>query len=327
MQDTTKPGKPETAETVLERYKRLADERRHGPTQFVDEAPLLGHDTLWRGLTRDGEARILVLRATETVREAARRLEGSADVARLLGELTVATLLVRSTLNPEERMQVYINHRGPVGQIVVDAWENGGVRCFVQRPEADGTEYGFLIGQGTMQVSRTSARREKAHHSTVALQGTTMETFMMHYMLESEQILALLKIEVSVGEDGEVASAMGYLMQLMPEGTRDDLRRVTENLVGIGPLADGMTDADPDGRAWAEQLMAGYRWDQCARELIAYQCRCSEERIMAMLGTLPRKDVEDLASGDEPLEMTCDYCRTRYEVMPSQLQILLEEPS
>ncbi len=327
MQESTKPEEANPEETVLERYKRLAEERRFGPTLFVDDAPPLGHDTLWRGLTRDGEARLLVVRATETVREASRRLQGSPDVAKLLGELTMATLLVRSTLNPEERMQVYLNHRGPVGQIVVDAWENGGVRCFVQRPKEDGADFGFLIGQGTMQVSRTHARREKAHQSTVALQGTTMESFMMHYLLESEQILALLKIEVNLGEDGEIAAAVGYLLQLMPEGTRDDLRRVTENLDAIGPLSAGMTEADPDGRAWAERLMSGYRWDQCAREMVVYQCRCSEERILAMLGSLPRKDVEELASGDEPLEMTCDYCQTRYELMPSRLQVLLQDPS
>jgi molecular chaperone Hsp33 len=318
------PAKPE--ESLVERYKRLAEERRTGPTQYLDEAPPRSHDTLWRGLTREGEARLLVVRATETAREAARRLQTTGDVAQLLAELMAATLLVRSTLNPEERMQVYINHRGPVGQLLVDAWENGGVRGFVQHPRSDGTEYGFLIGQGTMEVSRTHSRRQKAYRSAVPLQGTTMESFMMHYLLESEQILALLKIEVDV-QDGEVVSALGYLLQLMPEGTRDDLRKLTENLEKVGPLAAGMTEEDPDGRQWAETLMAGYHWDQCAREAVNFQCRCSEDRILAMLATLPRKDVEELASGDEHLEMTCDYCATRYELMPSQLQVLLEDPS
>lgn len=325
--DPQKQGDPQNpGETVLERYKRLAEERRTGPTQYLDVPPPRTQDTLWRGLTREGEARLLVVRATETVREAARRLEASVDVAKLLAELMAATLLVRSTLNPEERMQVYLNHRGPVGQLVVDAWENGGIRGFVQRPKADGTDFGFLIGQGTMEVSRTHSRRQKAYRSAVPLQGTTMESFMMHYLLESEQILALLKLEVDVHE-GEVTSAVGYLLQLMPEGTRDDLRRLTQNLESISPLAQGMTEEDPDGRQWAEQLMAGYRWDQCAREMVAFQCRCSQERILAMLGSLPRKDVEELASGEEPLEMTCDYCHTRYEVMPSELNVLLEDPS
>ena len=95
-------SKVEAAETQAERLRRLYLERRDGPTQFIDAAPSLEVDTLWRGLTRGGEARLLVVRATQTVREAAARLECSADVAQLLGELMVSTLLVRSTvLNPQ----------------------------------------------------------------------------------------------------------------------------------------------------------------------------------------------------------------------------------
>ena len=313
-------------ESRLERYKRLAEQRMSLPTGFLDDLPPLSQDTLWRGLTRRGEIRILVARTTNSAAEAARRLESSADVARMLGEWATATLLVRSTLNPDERLQVLLNHQGPVGQVVVDAWENGGVRCFVQRPQEETAYFGFLIGDGTLQVSRNNAARGKAYRSTVELKGEGTEAFMMHYLLESEQILSLLKVEATV-EDGVLRSAVGYLVQLLPEGSREDLQRLLVNLDALPPLSAGMTEDDPDGRAWADRLLAGFPWDQCAREPVAFQCRCSEDRILAMIGALPRADIESLATGDEPLEMTCDYCRERYNLHPSRLQVLLEPPS
>ena len=104
-----------------------------------------------------------------------------------------------------------------LGQVVVDAWENGGVRCFVQRPQEETAYFGFLIGDGTLQVSRNNAARGKAYRSTVELKGEGTEAFMMHYLLESEQILSLLKVEATV-EDGVLRSAVGYLVQLLPEG-------------------------------------------------------------------------------------------------------------
>lgn len=319
-------SKAEAAETQAERMRRLLRERREGPTQFVDVAPALEVDTLWRGLTRGGEARLLVVRATQTVREVAARLECSADVAQLLGELMVATLLVRSTLNPEERMQIAFKNDGAAGQLLVDAWESGGIRAFARHPQVTLKDHGLLLGNGLVEVTRSRESAKRGHRSAVSLDGHGIDAAMMRYLLESEQILSLLRVQVEADAQG-VTAAQGYLVQLMPEGSREDLRRMLGNLEAAPLLAQGMTAQDPDGRVWAEGLMAGLKWDQCAREQVSFQCRCSEDRILSMIATLPRADIAELAQGDEPLETQCDFCRTRYVLRPSQVAVLLEEPS
>lgn len=327
------PEKPEEIqpadapqETAASKYRRRQLERQLGPTQFLDMAPPLTADTLWRGLTRNGEARLLVVRATDAVREATERQNCSEDVAKLAAQLMVAALLVRSTLNPEARLQMYLRHDGPVGQIVVDAWESGGVRTYIKDPTvalADGTP---LIGAGLLEVARHQASNRRSWRSAVQLQGENVEDFMMHYLLESEQILSLLRVEVEVNA-GKVLSAVGYLVQLMPEGTREDLVQMTANLEAQGSLELGMTTEDPDARLWAEGLMKGFRWDQCAREMVAFECRCSEQRVLNMLATLPHDDLRELSSGTEPLEMTCDFCRMQYRIAPVRVAELLELPS
>ena len=313
-------------ETAASKYRRRQLERQLGPTQFLDMAPPLAVDTLWRGLARSGEARVLVVRATAAVREAAARLQASPDVAGLLGELILAGLLVRSTLNPEARLQLYLRHDGPVGTVVVDVWDGGGVRAYAKVPTATRELGGELIGSGLMEVARTQAATAKSWRSTVALHGGAVDAILGRYLRESEQVLSLLHTEVAL-QGGEIASAVGWLVQLMPEGTREDLARVTANHAGIGALQAAMTAADPDGRAWAEALLAGFRWDQCARELVAYECRCSEARVLAMLATLPEDDLRELAGSAEPLEMTCDFCKTRYHVATARVAALLERPS
>ncbi len=314
-----------TPETPAARYRRLQAERRAGPTQLLETKPEYGQDTLWRGLARGGQARLLVVRATGAVREATSRLGCSTDVSQLAGEFIVATMLIRSTLNPEERMQVQLNHNGPLGQLIVDAWDDGGVRCYIRSPQVELTDHPYLIGDGTLQVARSSPRRRTGHQSTVTLQAD-VESSMMHYLLESEQILSLLRMDVHVHE-GEVVRAVGYLLQMMPEGTRDDLKQLLLNVEKLAPLGSAMRVGDPDAIAWAEQLMQGMPWDQVAREDVLFSCRCSHERILNMLATLPRADIEDLSKGDEPLEMTCDYCRTKYQMSPAEVAVLLEEPS
>ncbi len=323
----TVPDDPDhPLESAADRKRRLYLERKQGPTQVLDPAPQMSDDTLWRGLTRDGQARLLVVRATQAAREAAERLESSNDVAKLIGEFLVGALLIRSTLNPEERLQLFVNHEGPVGQLIVDVWDNGGIRAYVKHSHEETATFGFLVGAGVLQVSRSRTFNRQAHQTSVALQGDSVEEFLMHYLLESEQILSLLRIEV-IADQGKIQSALGYIVQLMPEGTREDLAQITANLDALHKLQIGMNMDDPDGRQWAEQLLRGFTWDQCAREQVRYQCRCSEDRILAMLSSLPRADIADLAAGVEPLEMTCDYCRTKYNIRPAQVAMLLELPS
>jgi molecular chaperone Hsp33 len=322
-----RPAAPK-AEAVLRRERLQAERaaaRRAAPVSFVDPPPQLETDTLWRSLTRNGEARLLVVRATQTVTEAARRLQTSADVTRVLGELILGTLLLRSTLSPDERLQLYLNHHGPIGQVAVDAWKEGGVRAYVKHPQEELRAFGFLIGEGTLQVSRIQGGR--SYSSTVPLDGHNVPDFLMNYLLESEQILSMLRTEVEVDHDGQVLYALGYLVQLMPEGTRDDLRTITAALEQAPSLADAMTPSDPDARSWAGQLLGALGWDQVAREAVAFQCRCSLDRMLSMLSSLPRKDLAELAASKSTLELQCDYCHQHYHVHPQALLPLLGQPS
>lgn len=314
---------------AVQRREELRQARRQArlvaPISWVEPAVPLDRDTLWRSLTREGEARLLVVRATQAVREAAARMHATPDVAKLVAELMIGALLVRSTINPDERLQLYLNHEGPLGQVAIEAWDDGGVRAYVAHPEESNEIFGLLIGAGSLQISR--ALGTKHYASSVALNGENVSDYLMHYLLESEQILSLVHTDVRLGADGQVQSASGYLLQMMPEGTRNDLRKILHNIQGIAGIGDAMTADDPDARAWAKALFEGFGWDQCAREPVAFRCRCSRDRMMAMLSSLPKGDMAELAEGSEPLELVCDYCHTKYYVRPGELRELMVEPS
>lgn len=326
MKEVKHEDRDATGETKAERLRRLYRERQNGPTQFIDEAPPLHVDTLWRGLTRGGEVRVLVVRATATVREAAARLACSPDVGQLLGELMVATLLVRSTLNPDERMQVAFKHDGAVGQLLVDAWDEGGIRALARHADVTLQQHGLLLGAGVCEVTRSRYSGKQAYRSTVRLDGEGVDAAMMRYLLDSEQILSLLRLQVEANDEG-VTLAQGFLVQLMPEGSREDLISMISNLEALQPIGQGMTPADPDARQWTADLLKGFSWDQCAREQVKFLCRCSEDRILSMIATLPKAEIRELAQGEELLETVCDYCKTRYLLRPSQVAALLDDPS
>lgn len=309
-------------ESAVERYRRRRAERLAGPTTWLDPAPPLDADGIWRGLTRGGEVRLLVARASATARAAAARLGCTDGTARLVGELLVACPLVRSTLNPEAQLQVSIRNPGSAGRLLADVWAGeAGARASIERPGADPAADGPLTAAGLMQVSRSRPGREPYVSSTVFLESG-IETSMMEYLLHSEQILSFLRVEVAVAR-GAVTSAVGFLVQAMPEGGRADLERLVRNLDLVEPLAGAMTATDPDARGWAERLLEGFRWDQCARERTAFSCRCSRERVLVLLAGLPRGDIEDMVARGEPAETTCEFCHAVYRVgVPDLLGLL-----
>ncbi len=310
--------------SAADRYRAAAEERRLGPTTWLEPAPVLAEDTLWRGLTRDGEIRVLVARASTTVREIVGRLDCSPAVARIVGEAVVALQLLRSTVNPDAQMQLLLKHDGPLGQMVVDAWPDGGMRAHVPQPRVTGSE-AEIIGEGIATIVRYSSS-QGAYQSNLQLAGDGMEGLAMRYLLESEQILGLLQMAVDA-DSRDALSACGYLVQVTPEGTRADLQRLVDNLRGVAPLAQAQSADDPDGRVWALAMMDGFRWDQCARQELCFDCRCSRERVLATLSTLPRSDLKELAAAGEAIETVCEYCQERYRIDPRQIGGLLEEPS
>lgn len=309
-------------ESAVERYKRQRAERLAGPPQLDEPAAPLGEDTLWRGLTRNGEIRILLARTTRLVAESTRRLGTSDDATRVLGELLTAGYLARSTLNPAAQLQMLLRNPGSAGRLIVDVWAGAsGARAAIENPGASAARDGPLLADGFLEVSRV-ARDGAPYRSSLLYSGGGIEAAVTEYLVRSEQIVALVHLEVDV-QAGEVAAACGYLVQLTPEGTRAQLDHLLGNVDRLPSLTSAMTPDDPDGRAFAARLLDGFLWDQVAREQPVFACRCSRGRLVAALASLPREDLEELVSSGEPTESVCEYCNTTYTLSVPELQILL----
>lgn len=311
------------AETTMSRSqarlfaRQLA--REEAPSSLLPTVPSFSEDTLWRGLTRNGEMRLLVARATRSLRDGVAVLGAAPEGARLLGQLTVGGLLVRSVLDPQAQMQLTIRNTGAAGRMYLDVWGSGaGYRATLENPDATERPDLPLFAEGEFDLMRSRASGTP-HRSVRLLSGETLPEAYMAHLLESDQIRAVLRLDVRVDEEG-LTHACGFLVQVTPEGGRDDVQRLLENLEGLPRLGDVMGEDDPDGRTFADRLFDGYRWDQSAREEVAFVCRCSRERLVAILRSLPEQERAEIAEEGVPVETTCEFCRARYEIAPAELE-------
>ncbi|MDG2307839.1 MAG: Hsp33 family molecular chaperone HslO [Candidatus Binatia bacterium] len=293
--------------------------RKEADSVHLPFAPPLAEDTLWRGMTRGGELRLLVVRATASVREVSQTLATNGDTGRLVAELTAGGLLVRSAMDPDAQVQLTIRNPGAAGSLYLDVWASGaGFRASMQHPEVRESAEAPLFLGGEFDLLRSRAGGTP-HRSARVLDTESLSDAFMAHLLDSDQIRAVLQLDVRYAGD-DLIQACGFLVQITPEGGREDIERLLENLEEVPPLADLMTDADPDARAFGDRLFEGYKWDQSAREDVSFVCRCSRERLVAVLKGLPENEVREMVEEGTPIETTCEFCLTKFEISPEELQ-------
>jgi len=290
---------------------------------LCDDPGVVHHDNVLRAITDDGAFRVIAADTTATVRGAiGAQRPSTVDLTRTFADLLTGAVLVRETMAPDNRLQAILQGDNPRARMIADTHPDGATRGLIQLP-AEVNE--MPIGeQGLLQVART-LHNGALHQGVVRVPSSSnsVSSAFMAYMQDSEQTVTMMAVGCHVS-NGEVVAAGGYMVQLLPEVEEGPLAVMTERLkdfVDIVPLL-------ARGRASPEELLRetlyGMAYTKVGDREVSFGCRCSPERLVQSLASLPRADIESLMEGGKPLEIECDYCRTRYDFTQQQLRSLLE---
>jgi molecular chaperone Hsp33 len=277
-------------------------------------------DRIVRAITNDGGFRVITARTTDTVRGVIEAQAVSGDTARRLGEVVTGAVLVREAMAPQLRVQVIMKGAGGRGGIVADAQPGGLTRGLVQRP-SDGTH--FHLGHGALcQVIRTMPSGELHQGIVEAPREGGVSGALMAYMHQSEQITTFLA--ASVAFEGErLRAAGGYLVQVLPEFTQAMLAIMTERLDDFSARPDALETTVGDPEDMLGELLYGMEFTKVEESGVHFGCNCSQVKVVGALASLSREDIESLTDEGGVVELSCDYCGTRYQVGPGQLRGLL----
>jgi len=267
-------------------------------------------------MTMDGAFRVIACVTTATARGALAAQGASGDLAIRLAELITAGVIVRETTQPGRRVQMlWRDRRGAA--LVADSLPDGTNRGMVNPGEPSSVA---ATGDHILQVAYTMPNGAM-HQGVVAIpEGDDMSTALMRYMHQSEQTVSMVALAAVPGPDG-VTVAGGYLVQLLPEATREVIDAVTAhlgNLPAIADMLDGATAYD-----LIEAVLLGFEHAELASSELIFGCTCSEARVMLGILSLPPAEVQSMIEGD-PLEVRCDACGTKYTIEPDELRELRE---
>ena len=295
--------------------------------------PTIGDDLVAPFQIENQPVRGRIVRLGAAVDEVLTRHAYPDPVANLLGEACALAALVGASLKFEGRLIVQAQGNGPVAYVVADYDTSGALRgyCRFDAERVADAAKGFarpgagsLLGEGVFIMTVDQGPDMDRYQGVTAIEGETLALCAETYFAQSEQIPTRVRLAVGQANTGEGPHwrAGGLLIQNVAEdearGPTHEAWRTAQALfetVGEHELIDPTICSQTllwrlfheDGvRVFDAQPLSGF-------------CRCSNDKIIGMLGSFPPEERVGMVEPDGQIHVTCEYCSRTYTLSPEAI--------
>ena len=243
------------------------------------------------------------------------------DIAALLGHTTALNVLLGANQKGAGRVTLQVQGSGPVKLLVADCTSELRIRGMAQYEKQDlepSSERG-LLGDGRLSVTLEDVKSGHFYQSLVPLEGETLEQIFEHYLSQSEQTTAFLRLRADGG------ALCGLLLEKLPHADArdpDGWNRV-KHLASTLTL-DDTRDAQPYDlltRVFPEELMRVFRL-----YAVEYHCPYDETKVKDMLLGLGREEVESILAEQGEVVIRNEMCNHEYRFDAKAIEELFALP-
>lgn len=289
-------------------------------------------DYLVKALAFDGQIRAYAVDASATVSQAQQLHDTWSAASAALGRSIVATLMLSAaSLTDDERMTVKVNGDGPVGGIVVDGNAHGTVKGYVQHPhvhlplnDQHKIDVKGAVGtKGFLAVTKDLGLKEPFTGEVPLVSGELGEDF-TYYLAKSEQIPSAVGLSVFVNDDNTIATAGGFMLQVMPGADDDVIAKVEKQINAMASISEQMR-----AHKTPEEILASICGQDNLKILekmpVKYECDCSKDRFTTVLASVAPADLQQMIDEDHGAEAVCHFCGKTYRFNEQELREILKK--
>lgn len=284
-----------------------------------------------RIITTDGMVMASAITGTDIVRRAQEIHHTLPTATAALGRTLLAASLMGNQLKGEEQsLTLQVKGDGPLGGITCVSDSAGNVRGFVMHPEVDvprkyegKLDVGAAVGGGYLTVIKDLGMKEPYVGSISLVSGEIAED-VTAYFAESEQIPTACALGVLVKKDGgEVLTAGGYLIQLLPGADDAAIDKVERGIRKVGSV----TSALAEGKTTLELIhgvLEEFELEVLETTSVEYRCYCSRDRVTRALISMGREEMKSLIEEQGCADLTCQFCDRIYHYDRAELEEILK---
>lgn len=281
-------------------------------------------DYIVRGMAANNQVRFFACDSTETVDKARIIHNTSPVVTNALGRLlTGGALMGAMCKNDKDTLTIRLQCQGPLRGMLVSADSKGNVKGYVSEAQVmlPAKDVAKATDLGVMSVIKDIGLKEPYVGQTHLVSGEIAED-LTYYFVTSEQIPTSVALGVLQNNDTTVSKAGGFIIQLMPfaeEAIISDLEERLKTFSFTTLLEKGETVEDI-----IKKLFEGYDISFTDTMPCAYVCDCSKERVEQAVISLGKKEIASMIEDNEPIEVVCDFCHTKYIFSTDELLKILQ---
>src|SRR5688572_6112702 len=227
-------------------------------------------------------------------------------IAALLGHTTALNVLLGANQKGSGRVTLQVQGSGPVKLLVADCTAELRIRGMAAyESPAGSSSQRSLLGNGRLSVTLEDLKSGQFYQSLVPLEGETLEQIFEHYLSQSEQTTAFLRLKADNG------AACGLLLEKLPQADArdpDGWDRV-RHLAGTLELDEtvNMQPYDLLTRVFPEELMRVFRLYP-----VEYHCPYDEQKVRDVLRGLGREEVEAILAEQGEVVIRNEMCNHEY---------------
>jgi molecular chaperone Hsp33 len=281
---------------------------------------------LIKAISKDKTVLACVGDTTDLAAQAEKIHESSAVVSAAAGRLlTAACMMAYLEKNEGDTVTVRVDGGGPIGYLLAVGEQSGGARVTVLNPivelplKPDGKlDVSAAVGKnGSISVVRDSGKGEPQTGICTLQSGEIAEDIAKYYAV-SQQTPTLCALGVLVNPDLSVGAAGGILISLMPGATEQTIEKLENNSGAMPPISSLINDGYTPEQILALALK-DFEYDIIDERETCYRCRCSRERALRTLASLPKTDRIELAQSQASITVECHFCDGRYTFTSEQI--------
>ena len=229
------------------------------------------------------------------------------DIVSLLGHTTALNTLLAANQKGAGRVTLQVQGSGPVKLLVADCTAELRIRGMAQYDKVDIREESerSLLGNGRLSVTLEDLKSGSFYQSLVPLEGETMEQIFTHYLSQSEQLPAYLRL---FADGGALA---GLLLEKLPAADNRDPDGWNRVIHFANTLTlEETRDAQPYDlltKVFPEELMRVFRL-----YAVEYHCPYDEDKVKDMLRGLGRPEVESILAERGEVVIRNEMCNHEY---------------
>ena len=294
-------------------------------------------DRVTKFLAHEGRVNVVCANTTELIEEIRNLHDLTPTTTATVGRFsTIAGMMGLTEIKEaDDKMTIQIKGNGPVGTIigVVEREENiSKIKVCIDNPyvelplkENGKIDVGGAVGNtGFLNILKKNTLTDTDYNGLVPLVSGEIAEDFTEYFAKSKQIPTVVALGVLVNKDG-VKAAGGYIIQLMPDATEEDIQKIEKAL----EIAPSITTMISENKSLEEIA----RIDTGDEEIlvlaqdpkIIYECDCNKKNFEKGLISLGKEEIENLIRENGNAEIVCHFCNKKYNFSKDELEKILEK--